>query len=1163
MNISGVDFPEPLLTALRDGRLVVFAGAGVSMGPPARLPSFRRLAEQVAEGTGQPIGETEAEDRFLGRLQDRGITVHQRTAQILQLNNPEPTVTHCNLLRFFGDLGEVRTVTTNFDGLFEQAAVSQFNYGPRVFQAPALPLGSRFQGIVHLHGSVDEPEEMVLTHRDFGRAYLTESGGWARRFLVDLFANYTVLFVGYSHSDTIMTYLTPSLPPDGVQKRFAMIGDRSDDRDHWNRMGIAPIVFHQADAGDFTELNAALAGLANSMRRGILDWQQEITTFASGRPPIDDEDAGIIEHSLTTPELTRFFVRAAASPDWIDWLDQRGHLYGLFGTGDMTETDGMLVGWLASRFMVEHSAELFSVIERHHGDVNPRLWNRLAGELGQCKDGSLSPETLAQWVYFLLSVVPTDRGDYLLCNLAERCAEVDLWHELLEIYDSFTSVRRMVRPRTGWTKSHLEHYWEETLWTKCLQPNLPHLAETLLERTSRRLADRHFALRAWRQSDDDRDPDSSYRSAVEPHPQDRFPHDADMLIDIARDCLEWLVVNEPQVAKRWSCRYVNSKAPLLRRLAVHALSSRTDLTANDKIDWLLRRCNIHETQARHEIFRVARIAYPYAGEEQRRELISAILAYRWPWDEHPDQDRYSAQHQYDWLQWLSEANPACPLVQVALEPIRERYPEFVPDEHPDLSFWMGDVYEIVGKPSPWSVSEILAQPLAEWLPLALEQSPTEYPAHPRDQVIKHVAKATEQNKEWSFELADALIQSETWDSHLWRGIMQGWCSTDLGANDLAKVIETLSSGDLLPKHSSEIIDTLASLVDRCEQTIDLESLDHANETARKLWHHVSAEDQLSDADWTSRAGNHPAGRLAHFWVRSISIRRNRQEVKTSRLDEKYREALSEIVADQGARGKLARVMLMTEFPYLAFVDEEWAARYLIPSLAPDHIDCPAAWDGLTHCGRMTPGTGVLLRESFLNAVEKLLDQMEDYLRSRFITMYTYVLIASVTDAGDEWITKLFGNANDDDKRAFAMEIARALRLMDERRHREWWDTWLREYWNHRLDGVPVPLNVDEAVLMATWAPILTGLFPEAAELVTRRDPIPGRSWVALHGIKDSDLVERYPTELAGFMIHIGQADSEPWIGFGINSVINGLLDSDLPQELERGLRELVVRHDIR
>ena len=230
---------------------MVFAGAGVSMGPPAGLPDFRRLAEQVAEGTGQSIGNGETEDRFLGRLKDRGADVRQKAAEILQRNNPEPTTLHQNLLRLFSQPGDVRIVTTNFDDLFGRAALGQFNSSPELFKAPALPLGNRFRGIVHLHGSVNEPEEMVLTHRDFGRAYLTESDGWARRFLVDLFANWVVLFVGYSHNDTIMTYLTPSLPPDGSQQRFALIGNRIDDPTHWSRMGIEPVIFQQAHADDF------------------------------------------------------------------------------------------------------------------------------------------------------------------------------------------------------------------------------------------------------------------------------------------------------------------------------------------------------------------------------------------------------------------------------------------------------------------------------------------------------------------------------------------------------------------------------------------------------------------------------------------------------------------------------------------------------------------------------------------------------------------------------------------------------------------------------------------------------------------------------------------------------------------------------------------------
>ena len=47
MRMAGTEYPEPLLDALRDGRLVIFAGAGVSMGPPANLPGFRELARQV------------------------------------------------------------------------------------------------------------------------------------------------------------------------------------------------------------------------------------------------------------------------------------------------------------------------------------------------------------------------------------------------------------------------------------------------------------------------------------------------------------------------------------------------------------------------------------------------------------------------------------------------------------------------------------------------------------------------------------------------------------------------------------------------------------------------------------------------------------------------------------------------------------------------------------------------------------------------------------------------------------------------------------------------------------------------------------------------------------------------------------------------------------
>ena len=44
MYINGINFPNEIIDAVNEGRLVVFAGAGVSMGEPTMLPNFEDLA---------------------------------------------------------------------------------------------------------------------------------------------------------------------------------------------------------------------------------------------------------------------------------------------------------------------------------------------------------------------------------------------------------------------------------------------------------------------------------------------------------------------------------------------------------------------------------------------------------------------------------------------------------------------------------------------------------------------------------------------------------------------------------------------------------------------------------------------------------------------------------------------------------------------------------------------------------------------------------------------------------------------------------------------------------------------------------------------------------------------------------------------------------------
>ena len=444
MKIAEIDFPSPLLSALRDGKLVIFAGAGVSMGEPACLPSFKELAEKIAEGTDKRLRDGETEDRFLGRLHDKGkgVKVHERAVQELSRNNPKPTDLHRNLLRLYQKNGEqVRIITTNFDLLFEEAAQDVFDTVPEIFRAPALPLGRDFNGIVHVHGALSHLQGMVLTDEDFGRAYLTE--GWARHFLVELFRHFPVLFVGYRHNDTILNYLARALPIDSTKPRFALTDDSDSQR--WESLGIKPFLYPKPDANDHSRLYEGVRRLAKYVNRGVLDWQREITDLAE-KPPssLDEEAADLITDSLLDAERTRFFTKAATSPEWIDWLSRRGHLAPLFGTGDLSESASELATWLAEKFARDHANKLFLLIAQYQMQLHPHFWFVLQREIGDDRKKPLDKDTLARWVSLLLKTDSLDVNWYsritppsVWClKISERCNEQKLVSAILQIFDA-------------------------------------------------------------------------------------------------------------------------------------------------------------------------------------------------------------------------------------------------------------------------------------------------------------------------------------------------------------------------------------------------------------------------------------------------------------------------------------------------------------------------------------------------------------------------------------------------------------------------------------------------------------------------------------------------------------------------------------------------------
>ena len=283
-----------------------------------------------------------------------------------------------------------------------------------------------------------------------------------------------------------------------------------------------------------------------------------------------------------------------------------------------------------------------------------------------------------------------------------------------------------------------------------------------------------------------------------------------------------------------------------------------------------------------------------------------------------------------------------------------------------------------------------------------------------------------------------------------------------------------------------------------------------------------------EVDWLTTAINHPSSKLAEFWLRSIELWRNSQGTASQSISSEYLSALNGIMEDCGDTGKLGRAILTSRLHFMLHMDEDWSVDNLVPLFDPEHEDFRPAWDGFLTWGRITPQVEDSMHEAFLKGVQRAKREPAWRMQHRFLAFYTEMLVWSVSGPMDEWITTLFSDSTEEVRRLFAERIGFILRSLSEDQQKEWWNTWLRGYWENRLQGVPCPLDDEEIAQMLEWVVQLPGVFPEAVGLAVRMRKAPLERSMILQRISESGLIDEYPNDLAKFLIQLGQYDTQTW-----------------------------------
>lgn len=1105
MWITGkVELPDEILDAHKRGELVFFVGAGASLDEPSNLPLFDSLARKLAELAVHPFSDSGGLDFFIGQLESlpQGFDAHHHAHTLISDPKSRFNPLHSAVVDLAGIGGAFRVVTTNYDEHLASAAESASIAVPDTWYAPALPLGRNFSGLVHLHGSVRRPkEEMILSDRDFGHAYITDA--WAARFLLPMFDRFTVVFIGYSHDDVIMRYLALGLPSSGktaAPKRFAFTNDPSNSK--WGYLGIQPITYPVVEH-DHSALVAALTTWADRAKMRQTDHRSRMQVIVGGGTALPLPDRDYIRARLRTTDGVDDFTMATgalsdeAKLEWLAWMEDFSDFRNLFSSEGVSDATAMLGNWFARTFIdsTTLNGAALQTVQRLGQSITASLYptatwsadnlsrqDAAAGErwqafLATSIDGQSAPPAAALIMPFLPDS-PTPSIAVLRTVLRPFLKLERRWFvEESAKYTTYPDAK------VTWNFEGHELSQHLLLVVDGSAPADRSLGGVLEDAiiTAYDLLDAYHGARAW-------DPLSYHRSAIEPHAQDELREPLDAVIDGLREYgVKALPVLSDLPDRWWSI-----DRALMQRLALHLVANDPGRSADDKLSWLLEHAGLYVRDLKHETYQVIASAVGTAAQSvKQRVLDTAAVGPPCP-EEISDRDRHVAYAKYNLLAWLAQVDSEWSEAQSAFEVVQAENPDFRVREHPDFDMWMtSGTWE--GKP-PMDIEEF-SQALAQNVSAALEDLLShDYSERHFDQpdwqdALGLVRQAAEQYPDLAIQLWDVLLDRDDLaekQDDLWRAITEGWGKADLGdfgPGAIERLGASLPDKDFAFAIGHFLLEQIRQQIDANDSPL----LASMRELAQSLWREQGAVfTHREDTPPLSIAPlylNSWPGFLTRYWGSEVDRRWRHLRDEWSGLSAQESEALLALLNGNKDVLDATQPAIAGELFFYFAADPDFTETHLLP-IFNDPQRHAFGWNPFLHHPRWNDR---LLAAGLFNSMVAELSRLHELSDRTLVRRFLWLVTSVVSYAGiastdrkrllDQTVLASDGLYAVD----FADTVARFLQG-DGVDAAEVWRRWLGEHVRLRLTGRPRCASAEELAGWADVVPAVGELIPAAVKL---------------------------------------------------------------------------------
>jgi|GEM_PF-1424581 len=1193
---DGPDIPVKLMNRRDDGKVVFFCGSGISVS--TGLPNFDCLVSQVYDRTAQTKTELEQEllnngqlDKVLGLLEGRLNPNRLRREVIGILTKPPPEnslATHAALINLSRQSDDsVRLVTTNFDNRFEHADPAIAIDG-----APKLPLPKphRWGSLVHLHGRITDldtnGQDLVLTAADFGRAYLTER--WASRFITELFREFTIVFVGYSLNDPVMSYMVDALAAERnrgarFQEAYAFAdftgGDLGRKRSElaWQGKSVKPILFDAQE--DFGKLDDTLVKWAELSRDPIKSRRQIVFDELRKLPAnADDPIAQRVTWAISDKRTAEALAESDAITEeddypilagWLNVFDEAGLLCRPVNTlSDGSERQTPIVGtafghqanypldgisaqlasWLAKHL---HVPQVLGWAARKGGYLHPYfrdLVRRRLSETGGIESQlSALPERLRLLWTILVQSTPVDH-------------EEDLWWEQL-IQNAASDAERVlveralvasVRPHLTVMPGPSTHMRFRNLYDDAPAPLTPleecahlklsacengidtgtgqaELRDNLLANHVFTITE-HLRLAARLLPLDEAEFNHSLfcRPAIEDHDQNQDGANWTFLVEWSRDGYFALADRNPPGADLLIRLWAASDVPLLHRLALHVLAEDANADIHVATTLLLAgdTLNVWSTELHHEVMVFLRKAGQRLPAEDLGQLVKTIKA--GPPSTVMDGGNEPKRQRDISLRLHKLASSGADIEQET----RQLADAYQPpqDDQPDrdeFQFW-SSVARWIGP--------------SDHVRLEWQNGP------PLDELIDQTQEGQLDEEEFegvcriwpssALHALEKLSDTGKWPAKYWRQLL--W-STNILRREGKLQSETLADLTTLILRApddlhKEIASAFSSYIEDLSEECSIEDEDTFGKLWNKAWSAVAEEADADTEDVLTKALNSAAGRLAEaafkrLWKYEPEAGKGLPEPVSGYFD-------SIVTSDSG---RLGRVMLAAKLSNIFAIAPDWTNRSLLPHLRwKTSKEARDLWAAYAWAARAGPNLFGAIKADFISALERYNEFSGK--RSNLVYLFLAASIDGNANITPEDIQTVMANLPEDGLIHVAYFFENRLGD-DESEQATTWENiclpWLQNYWPKTHER-----NTAETSIALTQCLIKTGTaFPKAlqwAEEYLR----PGTNHV-LWKIKKSGVHTRFPIDTLKMLIKIiSKNNLESWKKHILHEILYQMQETD-------------------